>query len=73
VIFKSIQLIQHSLIVEIRTLAAQLKSNLLLKKECQETHIYIKTNVYILQSETEHYFRRKGKSLKCKDEKSFAN
>ncbi len=34
---------QRTLIVEIRTLVAWLKSSLLLKIECQETHIYMKT------------------------------
>jgi len=69
---KSIQLFQHSHIVEIRTLVAWLKSTLLLKIECQETHIYMKTEC-LQQSETHHYFGRKGKSLEGKDEKSCAN
>ncbi len=40
---KSLHMFQCTVLIEIRTHVTWLKSTLLLKIECQETHIYMKT------------------------------
>jgi len=38
-----VPIFQHTLLIEIRTFAAWLKSTVLLKTECRVMHIYMKT------------------------------
>jgi len=45
---------QRTLLVEIRTLVSWLKSTLLLKIKCFETHIYMKTN-WLQTNKIHHY------------------
>ncbi len=52
---------QRTLIVEIRTLVAWLKSTILLKIECPYTHIYMKTEYLQTKWDTLHYLGRERK------------
>jgi len=49
---------QCSLFLEIRTLVTWLRSNLLLKIKCFDTHIYMKTE-YLQTNKTQHCLERK--------------